>query len=90
MVATSLRSSFGLLSALEVASAVSPPPRWATIFGPYSYLLGVRASGWSTCYEECMVAIAEAQELEEDLAGVEASLGDLVGAEEVEVMAGKT
>ena len=37
-----------------------------------------------------MVAIAEAQELEEDLAGVEASLGDLVGAKEAEVMAGKT
>jgi len=37
-----------------------------------------------------MVAIAEAQELEEDLAGVEASIGDLVGAEEVEAMASKT
>ena len=51
---------------------------------------GVRASGWSARFEECMVAIAEAQELEEDLAGVEASIGDLVGAEEVEAMASKT
>ena len=41
-------------------------------------------------FEECMVAIAEAQELEEDLAGVDASLGDLVGAEEAKVMASKT
>ena len=37
-----------------------------------------------------MVAIAEAQELEVDLASVQASLGDLVGAEEAEVMASKT
>jgi hypothetical protein len=37
-----------------------------------------------------MVAIVEAQELEKDLAGVEASISDLVGAEEVEAMAGKT
>ena len=37
-----------------------------------------------------MVAIAEAQELEEDLAGVEASIGDLVGAKEAEAMAEKT
>ena len=73
-----------------MASAVSPPPRWVTISSPYSRLLGVRASGWAMCFEECMVAIAEAQELEEDLAGVEASIGDLVGAEEAEAMAGKT
>lgn len=69
---------------------MGPPPRRATIFGPYSCLLGVRASVWSACFEECMVAIAEAQELEEDLASVDASLSDLVGAEEVEVMASKT
>jgi hypothetical protein len=37
-----------------------------------------------------MIASAEAQGLEEDLAIVEASVGDLVEAEEVEVMAGKT
>jgi hypothetical protein len=37
-----------------------------------------------------MVAIAEAQELEEDLAGVEASISDLVGAKEAEAMARKT
>jgi hypothetical protein len=37
-----------------------------------------------------MVAVAEAQELEEDLGSVEASVGDLVGVAEAEVMAGKT
>ena len=60
LVTACLRFSFGLSSALVVASAVSPPPRWATISGPYSHLLGVRASGWSTHFEECMVASAEA------------------------------
>jgi hypothetical protein len=33
---------------------------------------------------------AEARDLEEDLAGVEASVGDLIGAEETGLMAGKT
>ena len=37
-----------------------------------------------------MIASAEAWELEEDLAGVEASIGDLIGAEETKAMAGKT
>ena len=73
-----------------MSSAVSPPPRQVTISGPYSRLLGIRASSWATRFEECMVAIAEAQELEEDLAGVEASIGDLARVEEVEAMAGKT
>jgi hypothetical protein len=37
-----------------------------------------------------MVDITVAQELEEDVASVEASIGDLVGAEEFVVMAGLT
>ena len=37
-----------------------------------------------------MIASAEAQELEEVLAGVEASVHDLIGAEEAEAMARKT
>ena len=37
-----------------------------------------------------MIASVEAQELEEDLAGVEDSVVDLIGAEEEEAMAGKT
>jgi len=37
-----------------------------------------------------MIASVEAQELEEDLAGVEASIGDLIGAEETKAMARKT
>ena len=73
-----------------VAPTASPPPRWATFFGPYSQLLSVRASGWLARFEECMITSAEARELEEDLVGVEASIGDLIGAEETEAMAGKT
>ena len=56
--AACLRFSFGLSSALEVASTVSPPSRRATISSPYSRLVGVRANGWSTHFEECMVASA--------------------------------
>ena len=37
-----------------------------------------------------MIASAEAQELEEDLARTDASVGDLIGAEEAEAMAEKT
>lgn len=37
-----------------------------------------------------MLASTEARELEENLSGVEASVGDLIGAEEVEDMARKT
>jgi len=37
-----------------------------------------------------MIASAEAQELEEVLAGVEASVHDLIGAEEAKAMARKT
>jgi hypothetical protein len=59
LLADYLRSSFVLSSYLEVASAASPPPCRATIFGPYSCLLGVRASGWSGRFEEFMVAVAK-------------------------------
>jgi hypothetical protein len=37
-----------------------------------------------------MLASALAQDLEEDLSSVEASVGDLVGADKVEGMIGKT
>ena len=37
-----------------------------------------------------MVASAKAQELVEDLASVEASVGDVIGAKEAGLMAGKT
>jgi hypothetical protein len=37
-----------------------------------------------------MVASAEAWDLEEDLAGVEASVGDLIGIEEMGLMPRKT
>jgi hypothetical protein len=67
-----------------------PLPRRATFFGPYHHLLGIRASGWFAWLEECMVAIVEKQELEEDFASIDASIGDLVGGSEAKVMAGKT
>ena len=64
-----------------MAPHVSSPPRQATFFGPYRHLLGIRASGWSTRFEECMVARAKAYELVEDLASIEASIGDVIGLE---------
>lgn len=70
-----------------MASSAGSHSRWATFSGLYSRLAGVRASGWSKYFEECMVAVAEAQELEESLCGVEASIPDLISAEEVEGMA---
>ena len=54
-------------------------------FGPYRHLLGVRAGGWSACFEECMVASASALEfeklVEEDLGSVSASVGDLIATD---------
>jgi hypothetical protein len=70
-----------------VASSGSHPCR-ASLFGAYSRPLGIRASGWSQRFEECILASAEAIELEEDLASVVASVGDLISVEEVEDMAG--
>jgi hypothetical protein len=48
------------------------------------------ASGWSAWFEECMVASAAAQDLEEDLASIVASIGDLIGVKEAGLMARKT
>ena len=87
LFAFSLRFLWFLARALEVASPSSPPPRWATFFGPYRHLVGVRAIGWSACFEERMVASVEAQDLEEHLVGVEAFVADLITAKEVEDMA---
>ena len=75
---------------LEVASPVSFPPHWATFFGPYRSLLGVRASGWSARFEECMIVSAEALGLEEDFSRVEASVADLITVEEAGDMAGSS
>ena len=61
---------------------------------PGYFLQSVLPSSWrySECahFEECMIASAEAQELEEVLARVEASVHDLIGAEEAKAMARKT
>jgi len=82
LFAPSLRLALALANILAVAPSVGFPPYRATFFGPYSHLLGIRVSGWSTRFEECMVASAKAQELEEDLASVKASVGDLIGAKD--------
>jgi hypothetical protein len=68
----------------------SSVPRQAALYGPYRHILGVRAIEWSTRFEECMLVSALAQDMEEDLASVEASVGDLVGASKGEGVAGKT
>lgn len=54
---------------------MGPYPRWASFSGPYSHLVGVRASEWSKYFEECMMVSAKA---EEELANIEAYVGDLV------------
>ena len=71
-----------------MASLVSPFRRWATFFGPYHRLLGIRAGGRYVRFEECMIVSAEVLELEEDLSGVEASVVDLITTEEVGDMVG--
>lgn len=61
-----------------MASSISPSLCWATLFGPYRHLLGVRASGWSARFKEFV----------EDLGSVEASVVGLITVEEAEDMAG--
>jgi hypothetical protein len=63
----------------------SSPPGY--LFCPYRHLLGVRASRWLACFEEWMLMSAEARDLEEDLASVDAPIGDLTGGSGA--MAGK-
>jgi hypothetical protein len=68
---------------LVVASPCpSSVPRQAAFYGPDRYLLGIGAIGWSVCLKECMLVSTLAQDLEEDLARMEASIGVLVGASE--------
>jgi hypothetical protein len=74
--------------ALAVASSSSRPPRCATFFGPYHHLLGVRESGWLARFEEWMLTSVAARDLEEDLASMDASIGDLTRGSGA--MAGKT
>jgi hypothetical protein len=64
-----------LLHSLEVASPCpSSIPRHAAFYDPYHHLPSIRAIGWSVHFEECMLASALTQDLEEDLAIMEASL----------------
>ena len=66
------------------------PPRRASFFGLYRRLLSVRSSGWSARFDVCMIVSAEALGLEEDISGVEASVADLITAEEAGDMAGSS
>ena len=63
---------------------------WVTFVGPFRDMLGVRSGGWFWCYEDCMLELDAAQELEESLSHVEASVHDLISAEEFFSMAGPT
>lgn len=65
-----------------------PRPVWANFVSPFYDLLGVRFEDWSNFFEECMLDVVAAQELKEDLYGVEASVGDLISVEEFFSMAG--
>jgi hypothetical protein len=58
-----------------VASPSSAYFHWPSFSGPYSRLLGVRAVEWLGRFDAFMLASVEAQE---NLDGVEASIGDLI------------
>jgi hypothetical protein len=58
-----------------VASPSSAYFHWPSFSGPYSRLLGVRAVRWLGRFEGFMLASVEAQE---NLDGIEASVGDLI------------
>lgn len=65
----------------------SPPGYLFWSLSPPSWHWG---EWWFAHFEECIVASITAQELEEDLASVSASIGDLVEGGEEEVMVEKT
>lgn len=70
-----------------MASPTSLDFHWPSFSGTYSRLVGVRAEGWAKHFEECMMVAAKAQE---DLANVEASIGDLVPIAEEKKEKGST
>jgi len=59
--------------------SASAHTRRPAFFGPYRHLLGVRASGWSARFEECILAFASALEFEKL---VEADLGSVSASSE--------
>jgi hypothetical protein len=73
-----------------VASTSTSASHRATFFGPYRHLLGVGASGWSACFEECLTESFLARELEDEFKGLETSDNELCCLEEFDAMAGKT
>lgn len=54
---------------------MSPNFHWPSFSRPYSRLLGIRVDEWSKRFEERMMVATKAHE---DLANIEASVGDLV------------
>lgn len=47
----------------------------------------MRSGGWLKQFEDCMLEVATAQDLEETLSDVEVSIGDLVSAKDFDSMA---
>ena len=68
----------------------SPRPSRADFSGPLWNFLCVRSGGWLRRFEDWMLEVATAQDLEETLSNVEASVGDLISAKEFESMAAIT
>ena len=68
----------------------SPRPSRSDFSGPLRNLLSVRFGGWLRRFEDWMLEVAAAQDLEETLSDVEASVGDLISAKEFDSMAGIT
>ena len=68
----------------------SPRPLRSDFSGPLRSFLGVRSGGWLRRFEDWMLEVAAAQDLEETLSDVEASVGDLISTKEFEEMAAIT
>ena len=73
-----------------MAQLPSPRPSRSDFSGPLRNFLSVRSGGWLRRFEEWMLEVAAAQDLEETLSDVEASVGDLISAKEFEEMAAIT
>ena len=54
----------------------SPRPSRSDFSGPLRNFLGVRSGGWLRRFEDWMLEVAAAQDLEETLSDVEVSVGD--------------
>ena len=73
-----------------MAHLPSPRPSRSDFSGPLRNFLSVRSGGWLRRFEEWMLEVAAARDLEETLSDVEASVGDLISAKEFDSMAAIT